>query len=109
MMLSAAELQGPAVKMRKEKLPSLSYVCGFWIEMDSLPILPAFWMILGGLCRFYPSLFPIVCAIGMNPMGQGSLSLEHNGAMLLMRSEQPGDLGCSQHSLARSGVLNISQ
>ena len=25
-------------------------------------------------------------------MGQGSLSLEHNGAMLLMRSEQPGDL-----------------
>lgn len=64
-------------------------------------------MNLGGLSHFYPSLFHIVCAIDMISMGQGSLSLmEHNGAMLLMRSEQPGDLGCSQNALARCPQSN---
>ena len=52
-MLPAAELQGPAVKTRKEMLPSLSYICGPWIEIDSVP---AFRMNLGGLSRFYPFL-----------------------------------------------------
>jgi hypothetical protein len=98
--------RGPLWKLVKKSFqvcPISSYICGPWIEMDSVP---AFRMNLGGLSRFYMFLPFVVSHCFCNwydfdGSGVPFFLMEHNGAMLLMRSEQPGDLGCSQNALAR--------
>jgi hypothetical protein len=105
-MLPAAELQGPAVKTRKEKLPSLSYIILYLWSLDwngfCTCISDEFGWFKSFLHVFTLRCFTLFLQLIWFRWVRGPFFLmEHNGAMLLMRSEQPGDLGCSQNALAR--------